>query len=106
MPPKRRPYKAKKPKPVFFGPEPPPPPESPKPAASGEPGSAASEQRVPATSEAEGPRRRKKKLPRKKINKDSQGGWEDDHVERDPQPEDEGRYDQCAARLSSLATLC
>lgn len=111
MPPRRRyPRKEKKEKPVIFGPEPPPK----EPVAPLEPRPTATEGET-ATQDQDGEQeqgtsgvphidggaggggggrgRRRKKLPKKKFNKDSRGGWEDDHVERDPHPEDKGRYE-------------
>ncbi|KPV74982.1 uncharacterized protein RHOBADRAFT_44499 [Rhodotorula graminis WP1] len=92
MPPKRHPYGRKKepkpPGPVVFGPPLPPPPDPPSvsatdPQAADQPGAQDTK-----------PRHRRKKLPRKKIGKDTKGGWDDDLDEREPHPDDEGRYDQ------------
>ncbi|GAA6053186.1 hypothetical protein JCM3770_000015 [Rhodotorula araucariae] len=62
-----------------------------------------------------GARRRRKKLPRKKLGKDSESGWEDDHVERATREEDEGQYDadvpydlrllRCCGEFRSLRSL-
>ncbi|GAA6051322.1 hypothetical protein NBRC10513_000333 [Rhodotorula toruloides] len=134
MPPRRRyPRKEKKEKPVIFGPEPPPkepaaPPEQRPNATEGETATQDQEQEQPndpsgvphvdggAGGGGGGGRgRRRKKLPRKKFNKDSRGGWEDDHVERDPHPEDKGRYEpslpwdlrllRCCDEFRSLRSL-
>ncbi|BGP48590.1 hypothetical protein JCM10450v2_004466 [Rhodotorula kratochvilovae] len=121
MPPKRRPYgrKGKEPNappPVFYGPEPPPPPAPPTSSTSATPAGAASEPPTATPPPAQdGARRRRKKLPRKKFAKDSKGGWEDDHVEREPHDEDEGRYDadvpydlrllRCCDEFRSLRSL-
>ncbi|GAA5897861.1 hypothetical protein JCM8208_003177 [Rhodotorula glutinis] len=92
MAPKRRHYGRKKepkpPGPVVFGPAPPPPPDPPASASATDPAAPA------AHDDASKHRHRRKKLPRKKIAKDTKGGWDDDLDEREPHPDDEGRYDQ------------
>lgn len=107
MPPKRRNYGRKKdpkpPGPPVFGPAPPPPPDSPPASASASAHPAAAQ--PAAQDDSAKPRHRSKKLPRKKIAKDSQGGWHDDLDEREPHPDDEGRYDSCVLLSPSLGTL-
>ncbi|GAA5833296.1 hypothetical protein JCM9279_001486 [Rhodotorula babjevae] len=95
MAPKRRPYGRKKdpkpPGPPVFGPAPPPPPD---PLASASADGQPAADPPAAQDDHDKSRHKRKKLPRKKIAKDTQGGWHDDLDEREPHPDDEGRYDQ------------
>ncbi|GEM09952.1 rhoA GTPase effector DIA/Diaphanous [Rhodotorula toruloides] len=45
-------------------------------------------------------------MPRKEFNKDSRGGWEDEHVEREPHPEDRGRCDPSLPWDPRLLACC
>lgn len=100
MPPRKfKSSKPKAPKPIFFGPDRPPPVSVPTPTAPADPsrlpagqaGEPTSLQAAQDLGEGGGGKRKRKSRPRKKFK--TGNGWEENRIEPEPHEEDVERYD-------------